>query len=129
MAIPSAQQPVYLGNNVFDVSRWSGNWTARLAEVTTSAHNGGTRGAPVATHPQWRLEVPLDDPAFVELVGLTPGAEIAVIYFKHSSKADKIVNTRVASVEKSTDSSQDVPRVVVTGEYGTLTYNVVPGTG
>lgn len=128
MPIPSAQQPVYMGAVVVDVTRWSGNWSGRLAEVTNSGSTG-TRYAPVIPDPSWQVDLPLDDPNFPEVIGWYFGQIIPVMYFKHSSKADKLTNTTIESVEKSADATADVPRVTVRGKGGTLTYNVVPGVG
>lgn len=128
MAIPSAQQPIYNGAARVDVTRWQGNWGMRTAEVTTSA-NVGTAYAPVIIDPSWSFDMPQDDPSFPQVLGFTPGLILASVYFKHSSKADKVTNTIVEAVEMSSDSTADVPRVTVRGKGGSLTYNVAPGVG
>jgi len=129
MAQPTAQKSVYVGTGEITVSRWSGNWENRLAETTTSGSGGGTRMAPTVTHPQWTAEFPQDDANYPEALGFTPGLVISTMYFDSGAKsggnqrADKIVSTTIRSVEKATDSTSDVPRIVVRGEGGTLSYN------
>lgn len=127
MSIPSAQHPIYRDALRVDLTRWSGTWQNRLAEVTTSA-NTGTRYANVAEDNQWRFEMPMDDPQYPEVLGFTRGTIISAIYFEHSSLSDKLVQTTVESCEKVVDSTSDVPRVVVTGRGGNLYPNVAVGS-
>lgn len=128
MAIPAAQQPVYIGTVVADITRWSGNWSNRLAEVSTSATTG-TRYANVRPDPQWSLDLPLDDPNYPEVIGWTAGLVITTMFFKHSSKADRLCSTTVEAVNKSADNNNDVPRVQVSGRGGDISYNLVVGAG
>ncbi len=129
MAIPTAQKSIYVGTSAIVVSRWAGNWGNRLAEVTTSGNTGGTAYAPVINDPQWTAEFPQDDTNYPEALGFTPGLVIAKMFFDSGAlataaqRADKILNTTIESVDKTTDSSGDVPRIVVRGKGGAITYN------
>jgi hypothetical protein len=122
MAIPAAQQPVLVGALVVDVTNWQGNWTSRLTEVSTSGTTG-TRYAPVRVDPQWTASFPIDTAGYPEALGFTPGAVLAQIAFKYSAdKCDIVTVTTIETVQKSSDNNQDVPRVVVTGKGGDITY-------
>lgn len=127
MAIPSSQggHVVIDGSPdiVVESTRWTGNWMARLAEVTTSGSGGGTRYASVLQDPQWSAEWPWDSVDYPVALGLTPGANIATMYFLtgNSGKCDQLTNTTVETVEKINDATADVPRVRATGRGGVVT--------
>lgn len=132
MAIPGASAGhIYNGATPINVTEWSASWTGRGAEVTTSG-NTCAQYAPTIIDPSWTASFPMDDPNFPEVIGLVANTNPAnAFYFKHgnSTKADKLVGTYIESVQKSSNSNSDVPRVVVTGKGGTLTTNVTAGTG
>jgi hypothetical protein len=146
MAIPAVQ-----GGHVFtdatlasaiSVTRWTASWTARLGEVTTSgslaaaiaveptATVGGSQYAGVVQDNSATCDFPLDDPAFPETLGFTPGLIIETMFFKHgaSTKADKLVLTTVESVEKHYDAAGDVERVTVRVKGGTVIPNFAAPT-
>ena len=126
MATPSALQSITIGTGGGKVSvavtTWTGNWQYRLAETSTGATTG-TRYAGVRPDPQWTATFPLDDPNFPEVMGWDPGSVIGQVAFLHSSKCDIVTNTTVESVQKSIDTNNDVPRIVVTGKGGDIAYN------
>lgn len=122
MAVSAAQQPVYVGAAVVDVSNWQGNWQHRLSEVSTSG-TSGTRYAPVRIDPSWTASFPIDSAGYPEALGFTSGAVLSAIAFKYSAdKCDIVANTTIESVQKSSDNNNDVPRVVVSGKGGDITY-------
>lgn len=146
MAIPAVQ-----GGHVFtdatlasalSVTRWTGSWNARLAEVTTSgslasakvvdptATVGGSQFVGVIQDNSWTAEFPMDDPNFPEVLGLVQGTILNTMFFKHgaSTKADKLVLTTVEAVEKHYDAGGDVERITVRGKGGALIPNAAAPT-
>ena len=132
MAIPGSQGGhIYNGATAIYVSQHTTNWMGRGTEVTVS-NNGFAMFAPTIIEASWSAEFPLDDPNFPEVIGLVPNTVAAnPFYFKHgnSTKADKLVDTYIESVQKVKSATGDVVRVSVSGKGGTLTVNVVAGTG
>lgn len=110
---------------VVPVGRWSGNWRARLAEVTQSDSGGATLEFPVVQENMWEFSCARDDTNFPEALGLTPGAIMSTVWFKlgAGAKADKLVNTTVEEVSPVSDNTNDVVRVTVRGRGGKLTPN------
>lgn len=123
MAAPSGQNPVFVGGLAIPVGQWTGDWTAILADVTTSGTRG-TRYDGVITDCSWEISLPHDDVNFIEVLGLGTGARIGVMYFRHTqTTADMLEFTTVESVNK-VSVAKDVVRVVVRGKGGALTNNV-----
>lgn len=128
MAAPSGQNPVFVGGFVIPVGQWSGDWTAILADITTSGTRG-TRYQGVITDCSWEISLPHDDVNFVEALGLGVGATIPVIHFRHTQTvADRLELTTVESVNK-VSVAKDVVRLVIRGKGGALTNNVAAPDG
>lgn len=123
MAAPSGQNPVFVGGLAIPVGQWSADWTAILADVTTSGTRG-TRYDGVITDCSWEISLPHDDVNFIEALGLGTGSKIGVMYFRHTqTMGDKLELTTVESVNK-VSVAKDVVRLVVRGKGGALTNNV-----
>ena len=105
-------------------SKWQGNWTVRLAEVTNSAP-GGSRYAPVCEDHSWSLEVPRTDTAYPELLGLRAGNILAEVVFKHGAdtKCDILRYTTIESDPVTDDQGTDVVRIMISGKGGDLLRN------
>jgi len=130
MALTSATGgSVYIGASsptIVPNGSWNGNWRTILANVTQSDCGGATKYFPTNHDPSWTISLCRDDTAYPEAVGLTTGTVIAAIFFRLGSatKADKIVNTTVESVDPVVDTATgEVVRVTITGKGGLVTFN------
>lgn len=117
------------GITVVPNERWSGNWRVREAEVTQSSSGGCTLFMPVCQDNEWEIDMPRDDTAYPEFVGLGAGQIVDAMYFKLGadiagpsvSKGDKLANSMVVEVNNVVDNKGDVVRVVLRGKGGLLT--------
>lgn len=125
MAIPSAQLPMGVSTTPLNITRYTLASNHRLADVSTSGNAGGAIHAPVIRDAQWSAELPIDDATTIEaLLGGGSGYVIADLrFYTAAARYDKLVNTTIASITKSTDATSDVPRIAVSGQGGVLTTN------
>lgn len=123
MSAVSGQNPVFVGGFAVPVGQWSKDDTAVIADITTSGTRG-TRGVGVISDISWQIELPHDDPFFVEAIGLGHGSIIPVMFFRHTQTVgDKLEFSVVETVSK-VSNAKDVVRVTIRGKCGAITNNV-----
>lgn len=118
MAFSSLNNHVVVDGNVINISRYEVSPRTRVAEVTVTGSGNGTTGAPVRNHPSWSFDAPLDDAGVVGMA-FSAGQLISVINFVIGGGGGvTITNTVVTDIQVVSDTVNDVPRIRVTGEYG-----------
>jgi len=114
-------------NVIVHNSQWTLVTEAVIDDVTDSSSEGVAEGMPIIVKVQsLEMEVPEDDVAYPQALGLTEGA-VLNFWLKRGalSQWDKVDGTIVRSV-RVTNDQQRARRVQVVCEYGRLTRGVPP---